>query len=192
VINEPVQEVVGDISVKKNSDAKSEDTIQKSSLKKDAESQEAKQVGEKIKDSVEKNDTAASPPKIVVGQKVDGVAITSVDENLKPAKKGVSSSAETPSSAGPEESVGSVDVVEGIGSVAKPSLPSVSTITSVSLDERAVLRWPVDDFTLQVMAASQKASLEKFVSAQPNNELLRIVGVLRNEKPWYIVRHRII
>ncbi len=37
------------------------------------------------------------------------------------------------------------------------------------------------------MAASQKASLEKFVSAQPNNELLRIVGVLRNEKPWYIV-----
>lgn len=43
------------------------------------------------------------------------------------------------------------------------------------------------DYVLQVLAASQRASVERFVNAQPNREVLKLLTLTRDSKPWYVV-----
>jgi len=58
---------------------------------------------------------------------------------------------------------------------------------SLSADERVVMGWPEAHYTLQVVAAGSKTSVETFIKAQPNRDVLRLVTTLRNNKPWYVV-----
>jgi len=56
-----------------------------------------------------------------------------------------------------------------------------------SADEQIVLDWPENDSTVQIIGALDKASLEQYVAAQVNKESLRLVTILRDDKPWHIV-----
>ncbi len=54
-------------------------------------------------------------------------------------------------------------------------------------DEEAVLFWPEEGYTLQVIAAGRLDSVQKFVDEQVNRQVLRIIRFKRNEAPWYVV-----
>jgi septal ring-binding cell division protein DamX len=64
--------------------------------------------------------------------------------------------------------------------------PATSTVPLTS-DAQAVMFWPEEAYTLQVMAAGQLPGLEQFVAGQVNRNLLRIVAYRRNNAPWYVV-----
>ncbi len=57
----------------------------------------------------------------------------------------------------------------------------------LTTDEQAVMFWPEEAYTLQVMAAGQLVGVEAFVAKQENRNLLRIVRLSRNGSPWYTV-----
>ena len=59
--------------------------------------------------------------------------------------------------------------------------------TRYSPDEEAVLAWPESHSTIQIIGALDKASVERFVEAQANKDLLRLVTINRDNKPWHIV-----
>ncbi len=67
------------------------------------------------------------------------------------------------------------------------STQAASPSSIFTRDEQAVMFWPPENYTLQVMAAGQLAGIEKFVLSQPNRDLLRIVTFKRNNAPWYVV-----
>lgn len=56
-----------------------------------------------------------------------------------------------------------------------------------SVNEKTVLKWTDASFTLQLIGAEQKASLVKFIAAQPNASQLLLVSLIRNDKPWHVV-----
>ena len=58
---------------------------------------------------------------------------------------------------------------------------------ALSANEQAVMQWADTSFTLQLIGAGQKASLVKFIAAQPNASSLLLVSLTRNSKPWYVV-----
>lgn len=64
---------------------------------------------------------------------------------------------------------------------------AVSGESPLTQDEEAVMFWPSDGHTLQVVAAANKASVEAFVARQSNRNLLRIIRFTRNNSPWYVV-----
>ncbi|MFT5117244.1 MAG: DamX protein [Kiritimatiellia bacterium] len=64
---------------------------------------------------------------------------------------------------------------------------AVVSTTPLTNDEQAVMFWPEEAYTLQVMAAGQLPGLEQFVAGQANRNLLRIVAYRRNNAPWYVV-----
>lgn len=66
----------------------------------------------------------------------------------------------------------------------KPVSPLPRSLTS---NESAVMSWPASGYTLQVMAAAQLASVNRFVNSQPNRALLRVVTLRRNSAPWHVV-----
>jgi DamX protein len=63
----------------------------------------------------------------------------------------------------------------------------VSLPSEFSKDEEQVLSWPREAFTLQVVAASQRKSLDAFITGQPNQDNLHLVEIRRNNQPWYVV-----
>lgn len=54
-------------------------------------------------------------------------------------------------------------------------------------DEKVVMAWPDNAYTLQVMAAGQEKNLRDFINAQPNRDQMRLVAMERSGKPWYVV-----
>lgn len=56
-----------------------------------------------------------------------------------------------------------------------------------SSNEQSVLAWPDGAFTLQLIGAGQKKSVERYIASQPNASKLLLVSLLRNGKPWYVV-----
>ncbi len=56
-----------------------------------------------------------------------------------------------------------------------------------SAGEQAVLGWSDTAFTLQLIGAGQKESVERYIASQPNASKLVLVSLLRNGKPWYVV-----
>ena len=58
---------------------------------------------------------------------------------------------------------------------------------ALTQDEEAVLFWPVESYTLQIMAAGQRSGIASFVQAQSNRSSLRIIEVERKGAPWYVV-----
>jgi DamX protein len=65
--------------------------------------------------------------------------------------------------------------------------PSANNNGALSANEQAVMQWADTSFTLQLIGAGQKASLVKFIAAQPNASSLLLVSLTRNSKPWYVV-----
>ncbi|MGH1439617.1 MAG: AAA family ATPase [Cellvibrionaceae bacterium] len=67
--------------------------------------------------------------------------------------------------------------------------PQVSRASSApySGDEKWLLSLKDSDYVLQVLAAGQRASVQKFIDAQPNAKELRLIEVRRATKPWYLV-----
>lgn len=59
--------------------------------------------------------------------------------------------------------------------------------SALSGDEKWLMALDDQRYVLQVIAAGQKASVQKFVTSQANKEALRLIEVGRNGKPWYIV-----
>lgn len=62
-----------------------------------------------------------------------------------------------------------------------------STSIVLTGDEQAVMLWPSEKYTLQIIGAGQFSGVQKFVESQPNKNLLRIVGFERQGEPWYVV-----
>lgn len=60
-------------------------------------------------------------------------------------------------------------------------------IGQFTANEKTVLKWSDTSFTLQIIGAEQKASLAKFIAAQPNASQLLLVSLIRNGKPWHVV-----
>lgn len=58
---------------------------------------------------------------------------------------------------------------------------------SFSNDENWLLSLNDSEYVLQVIAAGQKQSVQKFIELQPNKAKLRLIEVGRDGKPWYIV-----
>ncbi|MFT6103084.1 MAG: DamX protein [Granulosicoccus sp.] len=77
---------------------------------------------------------------------------------------------------------------EVVSSSVKPS-PTLSAKAKASATngEVAVMSWPGNNYTVQVMAAGQLASVNRFVNAQSNRDLLRVITLRRNGAPWYVV-----
>ncbi len=70
----------------------------------------------------------------------------------------------------------------------QPSAPkAVKAPASLTSDEQQVMGWPDSGYALQIIAAGQKEGLDKFVTSQPNKNDLRLIKVMRNGKPWYVV-----
>jgi DamX protein len=74
-------------------------------------------------------------------------------------------------------------------SLAPASTPSSTkgATKGTTKGEVAIMSWPIDGYTLQVMAAGQLDSINQFVSSQPNRDLLRVITLRRNGAPWYVV-----
>lgn len=68
-----------------------------------------------------------------------------------------------------------------------PAQPSIQSKGVQTVDADAVMFWPKNAYTLQVMAAGQLPSIRQFVSRQSNRHLLRVVAFERNGLPWYVV-----
>jgi len=79
------------------------------------------------------------------------------------------------------------------GNIAPPVLPiEVATVKPVAANaktsgEAAVMSWPENNYTLQVMAAGQLVSVKQFINNQSNRDLLRVISLRRNGAPWYVV-----
>ncbi len=71
--------------------------------------------------------------------------------------------------------------------VVEPKSSEVKAMVSLTPDEQQVMGWPDGSYALQVIAAGQKSGLDKFVASQPNKSDLRLIKVIRNNKPWYVV-----
>lgn len=68
-----------------------------------------------------------------------------------------------------------------------PPVSAASVPPKLTVDEEAILFWPSEAYTLQVMAAGQLEGVKRFVEVQPNRRQLRIVAFERNDAPWYVV-----
>ena len=109
------------------------------------------------------------PPVLAIDDSVNDEPVSSIENVSEPVANVVPSPADVQSSSAlvaPKESVVS---------------------RQLTVDEEAVLFWPKESYTLQVMAAGQLSGVKRFVSAQPNSRLLRIVRFERNGAPWYSV-----
>jgi DamX protein len=86
-----------------------------------------------------------------------------------------------------------VDVSAGNAIIAKAEpnseIPgSVRASTSrLSRDERAVMSWGANEFTLQVSASRSKSNILDFVSRQSNRAQLKIVTTRRDGSDWHVV-----
>jgi DamX protein len=69
----------------------------------------------------------------------------------------------------------------------QPPVVKQAAVTQLTPDEKEVMSWPSEEYTLQVMAAAQPPGLRRFIAAQPNRDQLRLVAVERGGKPWYVV-----
>ena len=68
-----------------------------------------------------------------------------------------------------------------------PAKQEANNDGALSANDQAIMQWADTSFTLQLIGAGQKASLVKFIAAQPNASSLLLVTLTRNSKPWYVV-----
>lgn len=86
----------------------------------------------------------------------------------------------------PKKQVQEKAKVEVKDSLSPPPVSAPSYVQATE-GELAIMSWPADNYTLQVMAAGQLASINEFVKSQPNRDLLRVITLRRNGAPWYVV-----
>ncbi len=79
-------------------------------------------------------------------------------------------------------------VLESELSTAEPTRPTRPAATELSGEEQFLLNQPSSAYVLQLVAASQRESLESYIQAQSNREMLHIYRRLRDSGGhWYIV-----
>lgn len=113
-------------------------------------------------------------------------------EAVKPEEKKIEKPVSPPKPLIPEATPAKIKLpVKKPVASAPPSIPAVTSTDKPSSiltrDEEAVMFWPSGGYTLQVMAAGQREGIEKFVAAQSNRNVLRVVTFTRNNAPWYTV-----
>ncbi len=64
---------------------------------------------------------------------------------------------------------------------------TTSAAVELTSDEKWLMSLNDKHYVLQVIAAGQKSSVEKFINSQPNKSELRMIAVERANKPWYVV-----
>jgi DamX protein len=86
----------------------------------------------------------------------------------------------------PKKQVQEKAKVEVKESVSPPPVSPPSYVQATD-GELAIMSWPADNYTLQVMAAGQLSSINEFVKSQSNRDLLRVITLRRNGALWYVV-----
>ncbi len=70
---------------------------------------------------------------------------------------------------------------------APESKTAPSSLPEVPEDERVLLSWRSSEYTLQLLGASSRDSVESYISSQPNADELLVFESRRNGKPWFAV-----
>jgi len=138
-------------------------------------------------DSPLKNSTEERKASKVIAESVTEVAERAKINPLKgPAQEKVKAVVNEKDSLPLEPSVSPAQLISLEKPVIVSSIP-VAVNRQVPDGELAIMSWPADSYTLQVMAAGQLASINEFVASQPNRDLLRVITLRRNGAPWYVV-----
>ena len=69
----------------------------------------------------------------------------------------------------------------------EPAVAQASSLPDIPEDEQVLLSWPSSAYTLQLLGASSRASVDEFVRAQSNRGRLLVFESRRNGKPWFVV-----
>jgi DamX protein len=69
----------------------------------------------------------------------------------------------------------------------QPDLVADSPTNRLSTDEQALLAFSPDTFSLQIMSASGRESIEQFKREQPNKSRLYLYQSRRDGQPWFIL-----
>ncbi|WP_347331483.1 AAA family ATPase [Marinimicrobium locisalis] len=67
------------------------------------------------------------------------------------------------------------------------SAPKASKLPEIPEDEQVILSWQPSDYTLQLLGASSRESVERYLSEQPNRTQLLSFESRRQGKPWFVV-----
>lgn len=65
--------------------------------------------------------------------------------------------------------------------------PAPASLPALPEDEQILLSWPSSAYTLQLLGASSRDSVDRFVSAQSNRSKLLVFESRRSGKPWFVV-----
>ena len=144
-----------------------------------------------VADSPLVTDTSGQPqlPQDSTASPVVSISANDQLENKSQLDKAPSVVVEPPAVTVPVEPISTPEpVIAPKKEVDKTPTPAPTAVdVGFNSDERQVIAWPATNYTLQVMAAGQLKGVQAFVKRQPNRDDLRIVRVLRQSKPWYIV-----
>lgn len=66
------------------------------------------------------------------------------------------------------------------------SVPQIDNKKPLTTADNWLMGLSDDRYVIQVIAAGQKAGVEKFIASQPNKESLRLVQLVRENQPWYV------
>lgn len=148
-------------------------------------------LGEGLAESTAKQEAEAAGTFSIVDEPVDdsravieSVITPTVENNSSSSQSDVAAEIKTEELSSPPVTLPVAAVAEQAISDSAVSSPNTNSLTK---GEAAVMSWPADYYTLQVMAAGKLESINRFVISQPNRDLLRIITLRRNGAPWHIV-----
>ncbi|UZJ43255.1 AAA family ATPase [Marinimicrobium sp. C6131] len=67
------------------------------------------------------------------------------------------------------------------------TVAQASSLPDIPEDEQVLLSWRASEYTLQLLGASSRASVDRYIEAQPNREQLLSFETRRQGKPWFVV-----
>ncbi|WP_051235483.1 AAA family ATPase [Marinimicrobium agarilyticum] len=65
--------------------------------------------------------------------------------------------------------------------------PKASALPDIPEDEQVILSWRPSDYTLQLLGASSRESVQRYLSEQPNRAQLLSFESRRQGEPWFVV-----
>ncbi len=65
--------------------------------------------------------------------------------------------------------------------------PKASALPEIPEDEQVLLSWRPSDYTLQLLGASSRESVQRYLSEQPNRSQLLSFESRRQGEPWFVV-----
>jgi len=69
----------------------------------------------------------------------------------------------------------------------RPTVAQAPSLPDIPEDEQVLLSWRASEYTLQLLGASSRASVDRYIEAQPNRGELLSFETLRQGKPWFVV-----